>query len=136
MSQENVEAVRSMVEAFRRGDVVAAAEPLDPRVEWDARRSPVDDLRGMYYGLDGVSDFWRRWLAAWDTIEFDDPELIDAGHHVVIWVTHQKMRGRLSGIEINTPDFGFVYTFRDGNVVQVTHYTDKREALRAAGLQE
>jgi ketosteroid isomerase-like protein len=137
MSQGNVEVVQGMFEAFRLGDAAAAAEPLHPKVEWDATRSPVDDLQGMYHGLDGVTEFWRRWLEAWETMEWDDPpELIDAGDHVVQWVTRQKMRGRGSGIELETPPFGFVYTFRDGKVVRVTHYTDKREALEAVGLRE
>ncbi|HKP89347.1 MAG TPA: hypothetical protein VJT75_05175 [Thermoleophilaceae bacterium] len=37
MSQENVEIVRRMYDAFLRGDREAARAVLDPEVEWDAR---------------------------------------------------------------------------------------------------
>jgi ketosteroid isomerase-like protein len=90
----------------------------------------------MYHGLHGVAEFWRRWLEAWSTVEFDEPELIDAGDHVVYWVEHQSMRGRHSGIEVDAPPNGMVITFRDGKIMRVTFYLDRHEALEAVGLTE
>jgi ketosteroid isomerase-like protein len=148
MSQENVESVRAMIEAFRNRnraaeagfenrDLAAAAEALHPEVEWDATRTPMDDLRGIYHGLDGVAEFWRRWLEAWDTVEFSDPELIDAGDHIFIWIDDQKMRGKGSGIEVDFPyPYGWVMTFRDRKIVRTVIYVDRREALEAAGLSK
>jgi ketosteroid isomerase-like protein len=148
MSQENVEVVRAMIEVFRKRDRAAdagfgnrdraaVAEALHPEVEWDATRTPVDDLRGMYHGLDGVAEFWRRWLEAWETVEFDVPELIDAGDCVFVWIENQKMRGKGSGVEVDLPfPYGWVLTFRDEKIMRTVIYTDRHEALEAAGLRE
>jgi ketosteroid isomerase-like protein len=147
MSEENVEIVRAMLEMFRNRDhgtdtifgknrdLAVAAEVLHPEVEWDATRVPVDDIRGMYHGHQGVLEFWQNWLEAWDTVEVeDDPELIDAGDHVFLWVEHQRMRGRGSGVEVDFPPWAYVMSFIDGKIVRTVFYTDRREALEAAGL--
>ena len=147
MSQENVEIVRQMAEAFRIRDRTAeggfgnrdqtvAAEMLHPEIEWDATRTPVGDLRGTYHGLAEVADWWRRWLEAWDTVDFKLSEVIDAGERVLLWIEEQKMRGKGSGVEVDAPPYGWVFTFRDGKVARVAMYLDKREALEAAGLSE
>jgi hypothetical protein len=48
----------------------------------------------------------------------------------------QKMRGKGSGIEIDAPPYGWVFTFRGGRVMRVAMYLERREALEAAGLSE
>jgi ketosteroid isomerase-like protein len=148
MSQENVETVRALTELFRKrdrsagtvfgeNDLAVAAEVLDPEIEWDATRVPVDDIRGMYHGYGGVLEFWQTWLEAWDTVEIeDDPELIDAGDDVFLWIEHQRMRGRGSGVEVDFPPWAYVMSFIDGKIVRAVFYTDRREALEAAGLPE
>ena len=136
MSQENVEIVRRAVKAFGERDWGAATAPLDPRIEWDATRSPADDVRGNFEGLEGVTEFWRRWLGAWRTIETGEPELIDGGDQVLGWFAAQRNIGRRSGIEVQNPEFGFLYAFRGDKIVRVTLYIDKAEALGAVGLSE
>jgi len=147
MSQENVEIVRLMIEGFRsrdraaeggfgNHDQAALAQVLHPDIEWDATRTPVEDLRGMYHGFKDVAEWWRRWLEAWDTVEIDAPELIDAGDRVFMWIERQRMRGRGSGIEVDAPPYAWVITFRDGKITRMAMYLDRREALKAAGLRE
>jgi ketosteroid isomerase-like protein len=136
MSEENVEIVRRIVRAFEERDRATATEALDPRIEWDATRSPVEDVRGKYEGLAGVADFWRRWLSAWRTIEVGEPELFDGGDKILGWFAGQRNVGRHSGIEVENPPFGWLYTFRGDKIVRVTLYMDKAEALEAAGLSE
>src|SRR2546423_15371259 len=109
MSQENVEIVRLMVEGFRSRDrsaeggfgdrdQAALAEVVDPELEWDATRTPIEELRGTYHGVEAVAAWWRRWLEAWDTLDFEESELIDAGDHVFLWIERQKMRGKGSSV--------------------------------------
>ena len=136
MSQENVETVRRIVRAFKERDRATAIEPLDPQIELDATRSPAEDVRGRYEGLEGVNDFWRRWLSAWRTVEVGEPELFDGEDEILGWFEGQKNVGRHSGIEVANPPFGWLYTFREGKIVCVTLYMDKAEALEAAGLSE
>ena len=148
MSRENVEVVRRLIGVFRSRtpteaaefsdqDMASVAEALDPEIEWDATQVPVEDIRGMYHGHLGVAEFWQTWLEAWETVEIDDdPQLIDAGDHVFLWIEHQKMRGRGSGIEVNFPPWGNVLTFREGRITRVVFYLDKHQAVQAAGLSE
>jgi ketosteroid isomerase-like protein len=61
-------------------------------------------------------------------------EIIDAGDQVVV-VAHHQGRGRASGVDVDTR-FYEVYTLREGKVSRVDEYTDRTEALEAAGLSE
>jgi ketosteroid isomerase-like protein len=47
----------------------------------------------------------------------------------------QTGRGRGSGVEVRLPTF-HVFTLRDGKVTRHRSYSDRTEALEAAGLQE
>jgi ketosteroid isomerase-like protein len=136
MSEENVEIVRRMSDAFRRGDWAAAIEPLHPEIELDATRSPFADKLGfkrVYRGLDEVTRFWGEWLEAWGEQDWVE-ELIDAGDQVVMAYTGHRLRGTGSGVEVELPPYAWVQTLRDGKIVRATFYMDKAEALEAAGL--
>ena len=78
MSRENVELLRGTFENFLAGKRDWGAELLHPEVEWDASELPVPDIGGVDRGPEAVGEFWREWLAAWETVEFEY-ELVDAG---------------------------------------------------------
>jgi len=61
MSQENVEIVRRMYEAFHRGDFDGALACFDPAVEVDAGVR-VDE--GIGHGRDAVATMVARWVGA------------------------------------------------------------------------
>jgi hypothetical protein len=80
MSQENVEMVRALVQAYRNPEVMAllAGGELDlsladPEIEWDASRleTMIPDLAEVYRGHAGVRTYWRRWFEAWRDLEFE-----------------------------------------------------------------
>ena len=131
----NAETVRAMFEAFARRDMAASAEPLHPDIVWDARQVPVDDIRGVYRGRAAVAGFWRSWLEAWETVDPGSYDVLEAGDKVFVWLEGQVNRGRVSGIEVQQQPYGFVWTFRDGQAVALTLYTDRAEARAAAGLE-
>ena len=135
-----MEIVRRLLTAYRNRDpsaVAAMTEAFDPQIEWDASRVPVDDLRGTYRGLLSVTEWWRGWLAAWDTIDSeDDPVVIDAADRVFLWIEKETLRGRGSGIEVDAPPYGWVFTFGDGKLKRAVMYFDRDEALEAAGVSE
>jgi SnoaL-like domain len=109
-------------------------ETLYPDIELDASESPMPDLVGIYRGREAVVRWWREWLEAWETIEFDY-ELVDAGDRVVL-LLDQKMRGRSTGIEVPIGKYAQVATFRNGLMVHWKVYLSQSEALEAAGLSE
>ena len=136
MSQENVEIMGRVTIAFRDGDWATALEPVHPEIEMDTTRIPVRELAGVYRGAKEVARFWSEWLEAWGPQQIEDLELIDAGDRVVSWTQVHQLQGRGSGVEVSMPPYGWVTTLRDGKIVNATVYTDKDEALKAAGLTQ
>src|SRR5215211_7049656 len=117
MSHENVELWHEVVEDFLRGSaesdweawLARVTEVLDPAIEWDATEIVVPDLVGLYRGTPAVIRWWRQWLDAWETVEFDY-ELVDAGDQVVL-LLDQTMRGRSTGIEVALGKYAHVARF-------------------------
>jgi ketosteroid isomerase-like protein len=134
MSQENVNRLRSAFEAFLAGKSEFGVELLDPEVEWDASDEFALDIGGVYRGVAAVQQFWRDWLAAWETVQFEY-ELFDAGDRVVALID-QRMRGRSTGIEVAFGKYAHVYTFKDGLIVHWKLFMSQSEALEAVGLAE
>ena len=132
MSRENVEALRRAFESFLAGGRDWGAELLDPEVEWDSTELAMPDLAEVYQGPEGVRQFWRGWLAAWETVQFEY-ELIEAEDRVVALID-QRMRGRSTDIEVPLGKYAQLYTFRNGLIVRWKLYPSQSEALEAAGL--
>jgi ketosteroid isomerase-like protein len=134
MSREKVEIVRRVYEAVDRGDTSTVLTLYAPDIEWDFARSPFNALfnQEVYRGKDGLRALIReRREDAWEEIDDDLEELIDAGERVISVVT-SRGRGRASGLEVEKRHAG-LWTFRDGRIVRVEWMT-RDEAIEAAGL--
>ena len=128
MSQENVERVRKSLDAYRRGDYVAASRSLAPDVVWEIGQ----ELPAR--GPAAVRELWKRWDNEWEGLETVADEILDAGDKVVLAIRYQG-RGRGSGVQVSDRLFE-VHTFRDGQCVRKVDFTKRSEALEAAGLSE
>jgi ketosteroid isomerase-like protein len=138
MSQENVDLVRTLTEAWQRREQERTLDYVDPDVEWDSTRvaEVIPDMAGIFRGYDGVRAYWRRWLSAWRDLEFEIQDVLDAGDEVVLLIRGQRQWGRHTGIEFEMPPYGAIYTVRGGKIVRVRWYPDQESALEAAGLRE
>jgi hypothetical protein len=134
MPQENVELVRKAFESFLARKKEWGSGLLDPEVEWDATELSVLDISGVYRGVDEVRQFWREWLAAWETLRFEY-ELLDAGERVVM-LFDMTMRGRYTGIDVPFGNVAWVFTYRNGLLVHQKLYMSQSEALEAVELSE
>jgi ketosteroid isomerase-like protein len=136
MSEENVDLLRRMTEAFNRGgpeDALAIANP-PPEFEFVPSGVLFPDLAGVQRGPEG---FMR--VAEWLRAEFDDfhvevHEFIDAGDRVFTSAT-LRGRGKHSRAETSWDVWG-VWTVREGRAVRWQGFTDRAPALKAAGLLE
>ena len=142
MSQKNVEIVRALYDAWGRGDLEELFGFYDPGVEWDMTHSLVPDM-GVYHGRDGVSEFFREWLAFLPEYHAEPQQFIDADESVVVRVRHGgRSRGStVGGVDTpayhsEMPRFWQVFRLRDGRVVRVEIYRDEAEALEAVGLRD
>ena len=136
MSQENVQIVRGVYEAAARRDGASVMALYDAEVEWDVSRSPMARLvgGGVYHGHEGLSRFFRAYHDAWESVEYEPEEVIDAGPQVVT-VDVERSRGRASGIVTDLTQYA-VWTVRDRKIVRVVWFPTREEALAAAGLED
>jgi ketosteroid isomerase-like protein len=134
MSQEKVEIVKRVYDAVDRGDTRTVLALYDGDIEWDFSRSPFNALfnHEVYRGRDGLRELiHERREDAWQEIDDELEELIDAGEQVISVVT-TRGRGRASGLEVEKRHAG-LWTFRDGRIIRVEWMT-RKEAIEAAGL--
>ena len=130
MSEENVELLRQTEEALLRRDRDAWFAIHDE----DFEIVPVRDWpEGGVRGREAAWNFHMRILDSfeWEAIEV---EHVDAGADKVL--AHlRSARGVGSGAEVEL-DQWFVTTVREGKILRLQWFTDRAEALEAAGLSE
>jgi ketosteroid isomerase-like protein len=131
MSQENVEIVRALSEAWN-----TTTEPdfsiYHPALVYHPRADEPDP--SPHIGREAFERLTLGFLEAFSTARFDVDELIDAGD-LVIASTVMHGRGSASGAEV-TDTYVFLYRLRDGLIVEGWEYRTRQEALTAAGLAE
>ena len=133
MSQENVEIVRTLTDAFAQGDYEGALKGLDPEIEMVG---PSDVTAGgaVTRGHEEISQTFGTFLGAWADYRYEVRNVVDCGDKVLVeaW---QSGRGRKSGVEVSESVF-VVWTLREGKAVRFQMTRDRAEALEAAGLSE
>jgi ketosteroid isomerase-like protein len=139
MSQENVEIVRRLIEAWNRNEQEAAVPLervvpfLDPSVIFDATRRIIDPK--TYEGIEGIRAMLAERDELWGEFRMEPDEFVDGGDRVVA-IGRRVSTGRGSGVEVNQPMVD-VFTLHGGRVVRCEiGYSDRAEALEAAGLRE
>jgi ketosteroid isomerase-like protein len=133
MSQDNVEILRAFAEAFNDRDFDGALRYLDRAVEIEPGvRGPDHDSK--LSGHEGWKEFIRVAIEAWDAATAEPLERIETEDGRILSIDLWRLRGR-EGIEIER-ELPTLYTFRDGLIVRIEGFTEKGEALEAAGLRE
>ena len=133
MSEENVELVRRSILGWNERGVDALVERLDPQVEFHPPRESMNP--GVYHGRDGVRRYFDRLsevmqaqrVESVDMIEVDDTRLI------AVVKGFAKTSHFAGEVEMN---WAWLITLRDGLATYVETFTDRAQALEAAGLQE
>ena len=132
MSQENLEIVRRMYEAWNRSGGVPQLERIDPEIEVDVPAGGL--LEGTYKGHAGMSKFLESFWDAFEEHHIEIEESIPAGDHVLLTV-HYYGRGKTSGVEVDLRDW-HLWTLREGKAVRWRIINAREVALEAVGLSE
>jgi ketosteroid isomerase-like protein len=132
MSQENVEIVRSAVEAYEHEGLDGSMRYYAPEIEWSTTDLSIE--RATYRGHDGVRRFFGSFDREFDDLRFDVEDLIDAGNQVIVTIRIGG-RGKASGAPVERT-WSYVCSLRDGMIYHVRTFTSQAEALEAAGLSE
>jgi ketosteroid isomerase-like protein len=146
MSQENVEIARRYWESldnalerywanpttrfsessFLRDSVLAM---FQPDAEWISAFAPKKSTGpGMLRSLDD-------WLEASEEWRVEAEEIIEGADNRVLSVVRVSIRGRGSGVPVEQRLYT-VLTLRDKRIAHVHDFTDRHEALEAAGLRQ
>jgi ketosteroid isomerase-like protein len=140
MSQENVELVRRLFEAFQaglKGDDPGAyldSEAVADDYEW-VIPPPGLDGRSVWRGRQGFVEFMGTWTEQFEDWTVRIERLIDAGENRVVAVTYQSGTGKGSGVPVEM-SISQVHELEGGRLARVTNYLSHAEALEAAGLSE
>jgi ketosteroid isomerase-like protein len=130
MPEEHVERVRSILEAFNRGDVEAVVQVVHPDIEFTrvGDQSPVRGLASL-----------REWMEpdAFQDQRFEPLDITANGNKVLV---RQRFtaRGAGSGLELDFTTFAVFTLGDDGLVTRLEGFLahEEAEAREAAGLSD
>jgi ketosteroid isomerase-like protein len=135
MSDGNAERLRQGLDAVNRRDKAGWLVLCDPELENVPTRDwpEPDPIRGS----EAVWDFFVEVLEPWgeESSPFEFVEVIDLGNDKVVAEMRSELQGKASGASVAWR-FWNVGTFRNGTLLRLEWFTDKAEALEAAGVRE
>src|SRR5829696_1988731 len=119
MSQENLEIVRSIYDAWVAGD----DEAIFSRYDADIRLNPDPEAWwvGMdedYRGHDGVKRYMSAVYEAFESYRPEVEKIIDTGGDQVLTLAIEHGRGRGSGAEVQARKTAHLWTLRDSKAIQ------------------
>jgi ketosteroid isomerase-like protein len=136
MSQENVDLVSAALETWNRSwrerDTDPALDMLDPDVVLDFSGNVFNPR--VLRGHAGYRQLLAEAAEVWNEITFEVEEPIPTDDGVLAFV-RARLRGRVSGVAIEDR-VALLFALRDGKITRMQTYSDREEALEAAGLRE
>jgi ketosteroid isomerase-like protein len=130
MSEENVEALRAVVEAVNRRDLDALSALLASDVVIVPVRAAVEG-NTSYRGHDAAATWFAALDESWETMRASVERFKDAGN-CVLAIGRLRGRGRESGVRIDV-EAAAVARFVNGRVAYLRLTTDIAQAVSEAG---
>lgn len=134
VGERNIETVKSLYDAFGRGDVAFILERVAPDVSWGIASASADVVPpyGVGSGRDAVARFAGAWAQTVDFTAFAVDGFVAVGDHVFN-LLHYEAVVRATGETVRNPGCMQHWTVVDGKVVRWRGYEDTA-ATRAAYL--
>ena len=132
MSQENVDLIRSIYDAFAAGDVPGVVARMSPDIVWnEAENFPYAD-GNPYEGPQAIlGGIFARLGSEWDGFTAVPEEFLDAGDTVVVL---GRYRGTCKATgEAMDAQLAHVWRVTDGKAARFQQYTDTLQAARVTG---
>jgi ketosteroid isomerase-like protein len=109
-------------------------ETLDPEVEWVPMSALL--MRTSYHGHDGVRQWIEEMKRDWTIFEVRPERFVDVGDDRVLVLGSWRAQGRKGEALLDIPQAAWLVEYRKGKLVRLRTFTDRKEALEAAGLSE
>jgi len=131
MSQQDIDTLRQLMEAFSGRDMERILSLTDPEFEAvvPAQLSAEPDT---YRGHEGIRRYFESFYEVMDEIEFEAERFWDAGDAVVVAV-NMRAKGKRTAIPV-VQSFTQLWRMRGARALRVHTYPSREEALAAAGL--
>ena len=131
-TRDLVEIVHRANDAFNRRDVDAWLSHLSPDIVY--RPVPTFTDSQERHGLGAMRRFMEEWHDAWADDYTTRTESVREYGDVVIALMRFTGHAKASGVEVAGGIFQ-VMRFREGQIALVEDFTDRAEALKAAGVE-
>src|SRR5271154_1620572 len=131
MSQENVEIVRGLYEAWQRDGFGGVPELMDPDIE--GVNPPYAGEPGTRHGYDEFAAAAQAVLNVYGDYRVSAIQAYDTGDRVAV---RARVAARSKGNDIPIDaERGYVFDLRHGKVIRFAWFNNPVEALEAAGLE-
>ena len=132
-ARSNAEFVRTLYDAFAKGDVPGVLGTFDPNIVWNnAESSPYAD-RNPYRGVPAIAEgIFQRLGGEWEYFRVKPEQFVDGGDVVVV-LGRYEAKYRKTGRPLDA-QFAHVWWLRDGKVTRLQQYTDTAQFARVTGL--
>ena len=133
MSQENVEVVRRMLDAFNRGDVDGVIATFDEGCLLEEPGEMPDSPSRGFRGHDGIRE-WMANLREVAGVRFE-PRSFTTGGDAVVSELAAHGQGQGSGVPFEWTTFAAL-RMSNGKIARAQGFLSRDEALEAVGLSE
>lgn len=128
---DNPAFVRSLYDAFGRGDLQTILDNVDPAIEWVSNGSgETIPWGGTRSGRAGVASFFQALGDNLDFEAFEPRQFLDAGDAVTV-LGRSRARSKGNGGGTFDSEWAHIFTIRDGKVARFQEYYDTAAIERA-----
>lgn len=127
----NGDAMKSLYDAFAKGDVPAVLGAFDPQIQWREAEGFLYADGNPYVGPQAVAEgVFQRIVSDVENFAVLPERYIEGGDTVVV---EGRYRGKMkaTGAPVDA-QFAHVWQFRDDKIVRFQQYTDTRQWAEAA----
>lgn len=128
---KSADVVKSVYDAFGKGDVAAVLGTFDPQIQWREAESFLYADRNPYAGPQAVAEgVFQRIVSDVENFAVVPERFVDGNDTVVV---EGRYRGKMktTGRPVDA-QFAHVWQLRDGKVVRFQQYTDTKQWAEAA----
>ena len=130
-SNENVEIVQGMYDAFAVGDVPAVLAKMSPEIVWNEAESNSLADGNPYIGPDAVVEgVFARLGKEWETFTLTDQNLFAVGEDMVLVTGRYQGTNAMTGKTINAQHV-HLWWFEDGLATRFQQYVDTKQLADA-----
>lgn len=129
-AEDNIKTIKTVYEAFGRGDVPAMLEAVSDDVDWAAETTSTDaPWYGVKHGKAGVTEFFQVFGATMEVEEFT-PISIAANESDVLTVVRFRAKARSTG-RTAAMDLHHYFKFRDS---KIAYYRGSEDSAQTAAV--